>query len=563
MDEARQQIQTWWQGLARWQQVAAVAVAVGGLALLFYLTILAQTPEYAVAYSGLSQEDAALVVEALKKAGVPYQIDGDGSVIRVPAARLHETRLDLARQGLPKGGTIGFEIFDGGQLSNLGMTEFMQKVNYQRALEGELARTIAALDPLQAARVHVVLPEPSLFLEEQKEPTASVLVQLKPGRRLEPGQIEAITNLVASSVEGLKPEAVTVVDVAGNVLSSQAQAASLSPMADMTTTQIELQRMVETETQSRLQRLLDKTLGPDKAAVQVSVTLDWDRLEMSSETYTPANAEAGVVRSSRVVEEYQGAPGETIGGVPGVDSNSLQIPSYQTVISGTTGAGLKREAVYNYEVSKTTQNLVKAPGSIKRMSVALMLDESIPEEQRQSIQDMVAAAAGLDTGRGDTIALAATAFDRSFYIEQQKALADAQRHELMVTGVKAAGSILGLLLLLLFVRSLFRDITARRVAPRMTVLPQEQAAAFPLPAPAPTPQLPGGQETPALAAGAPAEEAPALAEQAAEEVEDELDIASLKPAPSDDARYLRHLAAISRDDPEAIVEVIESWLRED
>ncbi len=563
MDTLRQQVQGWWQNLARWQQIAAIGMGIGGLALLFYLTILAQTPEYAVAFSGLSEQDAAAVVDALKKSNVPYRIEGDGSVIRVPASQVYEVRLEMARQGLPKGGTVGFEIFDGGQLGTLGMTDFLQRVNYQRALEGELARTISSLEPLQMARVHLVIPEPSLFLQEQREPSASVLVQLKPGRRLDRGQVEAITHLVASSVEGLKPENITVVDVEGEVLWSQAKEAEGTGLERVSATQIEVQRMYETEMQNRLQSLLDKTLGPDKAAVQVSVTMDWDRLETSSETYSQGGPTSGVLRSSRVVEEYQGQPGASAGGVVGLDTNSPQIPTYPGVITTTAEGGyVRRETLYNYEVSKTVQNLVKAPGSIKRMSVAVLLDESVPAEQRQSIEQTVSAAIGLDPARGDTLAVAVAPFDRSFYAQQQEALQAAQRKELLITGMKALASIVGLVLLLIFVRSLFRDISARRLYPYMTVLPAGQAAAVPIAA-LETAQgrLAPSQAVSVLGAG-PAPAAPPEAEREVEEVTDEVDISAVSRAQTEDARYLRHVMMLAREDPDAIVEVIEKWLRE-
>jgi flagellar M-ring protein FliF len=558
MNGLRQQVQDWWQSLARWQQITAIGIGVGALALLFYLAILAQTPEYAVAFSGLSEQDAAAVVEALKKSNVPYRIEGEGSVIRVPASRVYEVRLELARQGLPKGSTVGFEIFDGGQLGTLGMTDFLQRVNYQRALEGELARTISSLDPLQMARVHLVLPEPSLFLEEQKEPSASVLVQLKPGRRLDRGQIEAITHLVASSVEGLKPENITLVDMEGKVLWSQSEEAEGANLERASATQIEIQRMYETEMQNRLQALLDKTLGPDKAAVQVSVTMDWDRLETSSETYSQGGPASGVLRSSRVVEEYQGRPEALTGGVVGLDTNSPQIPTYPGVITTTAEGGyVRRETLYNYEVSKTVQNLVKAPGSIKRMSVAVLLDESVPTEQRQSIEQMLAAAVGLDPARGDTIAIAATAFDRSFYTQQQEAWQAAQRRELLITGMKALASIIGLIFLLVFVRGLFRDISARRLYPYMTVLSAGQTAVPVAALEAAQGQLPPSQAVSALAAAS----TPTV-EREVEEVADEVELSALSTAQNEEARYLRHIMMLAREDPDAVVEVVERWLRE-
>ncbi len=564
MDSIRQQALEWWQNLARWQQITAIGIGVVGLALALYLLAVAQAPEYAVAFSGLTEQDAAEIVDVLKKMNVPYRLAGDGTVIQVPARQVREIRLELARQGLPKGGTVGFEIFDTGELGNLGMTDFVQKVNYQRALEGELARTIESLEPLQAARVHIVIPEPSLFLEEETKPSASVLVQLKPGRRLEPGQIEAITHLVASSVEDLDPERVTVVDVEGNVLHRETTESGAPDAAQLNAMRIELQRKYEMETQDRLQSLLDRTLGPGRSAVQVSVAMDWDRLETSSETYSPGSAEAGVLRSSRIVEEYQPSPEEGVGGVPGIDSNRLEVPTYQGVVTSTTEGGyVRREAVYNYEVSKTVQNLVREPGRIKRLSVAVLLDESIPEDERKDIEQLVAAAVGLDPSRGDTLAVTAVAFNQDYYDQQQEALLAAQRHELYITIAKVLSSIIGLILLLFFVRSLFRDLAYRRLYPQMELIPP--TGPVPVAAlEAATGQLPVEQPTSALeAGGAPASDQEEQEEAApGDEVQDEVDIAALSPPTNKELRYLRHLTAMARENPDVVADVIRTWLRE-
>ncbi|HEY66045.1 MAG TPA: flagellar M-ring protein FliF [Caldilineae bacterium] len=553
MESIRQQVLDWWQNLERWQQFVAIGLGVVGLTMALYLIALAQAPEYAVAFSGLTEQDAAEIVEALKKSNVPYRIEGDGTVIKVPARQVHEVRLDLARQGLPRGGTVGFEIFDTGELGNLGMTDFVQKVNYQRALEGELARTIESLEPLQAARVHIVIPEPSLFLEEERKPSASVLVQLKPGRRLDRGQVEAITHLVASSVQDLEPERVTVVDVEGNVLQSGTGEPGVPSIAQISATQIELQRKYEIETQNRLQSLLDKALGPGRAAVQVSVAMDWDRLETSSEIYSSGGPDAGVIRSSRVVEEYQGQPGVQVGGVPGVDSNQPEVLSYQNVITNTKEGGyLRREAVYNYEVSKTVQNLVREPGRVKRLSVAVLLDESVPPEQQRNIEQMIAAAVGLDPSRGDTLVVTTATFDQSYYAQQQEALRAAQRHELYITGAKALASIVGLILVLFFVRSLFRDLAYRRLYPYMELIPATKQPVPVAALEAASGQLPaGGQPVSLLEAGVTPSD------------EQEVDVSALpQPEEDEDIRYLQRITMLAREDPDAIADVIRTWLRE-
>ncbi len=211
-----------WNSLGRRQQVVLVVLGVGVVVLLGMLAMWAGQPEYTTAYTNLSEQDAAAIVQQLQKQQVPYQLIGNGTTIRVPANRVYAIRLDMARLGLPKGGGVGFELFDGNNLSSLVVTDFAQRINFQRALEGELGRTIGGLDAIEQARVHLVIPERTLFTEQAKEPTASVMVRLRSGRKLSEEQVWAIGNLVASSVEGLRPENVTIVDVNGRVLAEGA-----------------------------------------------------------------------------------------------------------------------------------------------------------------------------------------------------------------------------------------------------------------------------------------------------------------------------------------------------
>ena len=280
----RNQISEIWQNLGRAQQVAIAAIAVACVGLIFALISWARTPEYATVFSNLSEEDAAAIVGKLKESKTPYEIANGGSAIRVPANLLYDTRLQLASSGLPQGGGVGFELFS---QTNFGMTDFIQKVNYQRALEGELSRTINHLGPVEQSRVHIVMPQPSLYTDEQKEASASVVLKLKPGQRLKDAQVRGIAQLVSSSVEGLKPEKLTIVDSNGNVLSD-----SLGGEKDsqrMSLSQLDSQRTFETDLEQRTQTMLDRVLGYGKATVRVRAVLDWDQFESSSETYSPSD----------------------------------------------------------------------------------------------------------------------------------------------------------------------------------------------------------------------------------------------------------------------------------
>ncbi|HIQ05512.1 MAG TPA: flagellar M-ring protein FliF [Anaerolineae bacterium] len=518
-----------WSGLDHRQRVLAGILGVAGLTLLLSLGFWAQTPDYAVAYTGLSEQDAGAIVAQLKKLNIPYQLSDNGSVIRVPAQRVAETRLALAQQGLPKGDSVGFELFDSGQLGNLGMTEFLQKLNYQRALEGELSRTINALEAVEGSRVHIVIPESSLFLDEEKKPTASVLLQLRPGERLNREQVQGISYLVASSVEGLQPDDVTIVDVQGHVLSAASTGAELPSSLQASTAQIEVKRRFERDAEAHLQAVLDQALGPGKALVRVSATFDWDRVEKNSETYVPPGSGGGVVRSSRQLEEY-GEPASAVGGIPGTTSNVGGVPSYQSPVSGTNELRyVRRDQTYNYEISKVVENSVKAPGTIKRLSVAVLLDDSLPAEQAAAIESMVAAAIGADTSRGDTVVVERLAFDDSFYKSQQKALAEERRQELYMVIAKTIAAILGLVVVIFFVRGLLRDLSRRAVGPVSPyVLSLEEVEAKP-----------------------------------PKELGTEADHLSL-PEPVDEVgQHRRQIMHLAQKRPEVLAQVVQSWLEED
>ncbi len=529
-----------WNKLPTAQRIAVGAAAVAALVLAFYVGFWAQTPDYATLYSGLSEQDAAAVVDQLKTLGIPYRLLQGGSVIQVPSREVYNARLEMAKQGLPKGGTVGFELFDGGQLGNLGMTDFMQRVNYQRALEGELARTIASMEPVASARVHIVIPEQSLFISEQRSPTASVVLQLKPNAELTRAQVRAITHLVASGVEGLKPTNITLVDMAGNILSAAGEADSVPSTLQASSGQLEVQRTYERELEARLQTMLDQALGPGRAVVRVSAAFNWDQKRVNSETYAPLADGVGVVRSETNRDETYEGTGTPAGGVPGVDSNTTP-PTYPT--TGTTGPSkyTRQETTKNYEVSKVVQAVVTAPGTLQRLSVAVLMDDVIPQAQVDGIQTMLSAAAGVDTSRGDSIVVQRIPF-KDLSAAAEPSLAEAERRSLMISLMRLAALLLALVVLLRFARLTFRDL-ARRLGqeqvPYVAIVEEEE-----LPPPAPKQQLP--------------EPAAATAER-----QPELATPEVEMLPEPPPNPLRdRLIAVAQEDPELIAELIQAWLAE-
>src|SRR5919199_3895648 len=311
-----------WQGLGRGQRIGLGVVAAALVGVMFLVTTIGKTPDSQVAFSGLSTEDEALVVGKLKDAKIPYEL-ASGGVIRVPSAQVEEAKLATAGLGLngkPASGS-GFELFN---QPSFGQTEFTQKVNYQRALENELARSIDQMDAVDTARVHLVIPEQSLFANQQQPTTASVMLKLKPGKHLDTAQARSISNLVAGSVQGLKPQNLTIVDVNGNTLTPEDGVASTTGLSSK---QLEAQRGYEATAEHNLQAMLDNVLGPGRATVRVAAMMNWDQIEQTSETYTPGDpTQAPVLTSHSITETSSG--GAAAGGIPGAASNNASVPTY-------------------------------------------------------------------------------------------------------------------------------------------------------------------------------------------------------------------------------------------
>ncbi len=391
----------------------AIGVALIGIGILY----AAHRPAYDVLFSNLSASDAAAVTQHLKDDKVTYQLSDDGKTIYVPSQSISDERVAIAGSNVIKGGSTGYELFD---RTNFGMTEFEEKVDKTRAIEGELERTIEGLDPVQAARVHVAQPDQALYSTDQSVATASVAVTTKPGMQLSPGQVQGITMLVSRAVDGLKPEDVTIVDQDGQVLLPPAGANSNQPdPLNLTQQQLSAKQRYEAAVQSSIQSMLDQTLGARHAVARVSTKMNFDATTTETKTYAPA----GTVLSTQAKREtYNGTQPRSAMGVPGTTSN---IPTYQAQQQGSGGKYNKSETTTNYDVSETNAKHIDAPGKVLSTSVAVVLNTAsapnaanqtpyqITPAMRQQVQNLVVAAAGLNLANGDQVSVEAIPFNPS------------------------------------------------------------------------------------------------------------------------------------------------------
>ncbi len=410
------------QALTLGQRIGVVVVLALAIATIPMLLMLGKEPEMVVLFSQLDSEDTRAIIQELGKQSVTYEVGEGGNAIRVPAERVHELRLQLASVGLPESAGVGFEIFD---RTGLGVTPFTQQMNYRRALQGELARTISQISQVDRVRVHLVIPEKRLFASEQKPAQAAVVLTLKRGQPLGGAQVQGIVHLVASSVEGLDPGQVTVVDNHGEVLSKN----SADKEAQLTATQIETQRRVEHDLEQRVQTMLDQVLGRDKSVVRVTAPLEFRQVEITEESFDPNSQ---VVRSENRSQEKVSEKGlgpQT--GVPGVQSNVPNAPR-PTGGAGPKEAKRKNETL-NYELNRKVSKIIEPTGAIKRLSVAVLVDGTyeaggnpggqaeaeagdkkyVPrsEQEIQSLILIVKKAVGFSEERGDQIEMVNVPFE--------------------------------------------------------------------------------------------------------------------------------------------------------
>jgi flagellar M-ring protein FliF len=432
-----------WQALPRPRQVLLVAAAAGLLATVIYLAVLITRPVYAPLFTDLEPGQAGKIAEELKNMKVPYRLEDQGKTIAVPEERVPDVRIELASKGVLADAGAGWELFD---QQKFGVTDFEQQVNYQRALQEELRRTITSLEEVEQARVHLVLPRESLFLDEQVEPSASIALKLK--SELKPEQVKGIMDLVVGSVQGLKPENVHIIDMEGNVLSDDlALADERAKLARLSLDQYQVRRQYEKELETRIQQMLTRILGPNKAVAMVTADLDFDQRQTTTTTVQP-----GQVLSQQTVNESGSGTGA--GGAP---SETFQPGSSIPALTGGNSQYQKRQTTTNYQLGSQQQTLVAAPGTLRRLSVAVVLNGNYSAPQLQQVQDMVAAAVGLQQNRGDQINVSAMPFDTS-YLDQFREegppapVVPAVLKKYWPAAAGAAGLLVLLLLLILFIR---------------------------------------------------------------------------------------------------------------
>lgn len=410
-----------WGGLSTSKKLGLIGVSLAAMGCLFLLIFWGGSPNYRLLFSNLSQEDAASIVERLKERRVPYRLVGGGGGIEVPEEELYDLRLSLATEGLPQGGGVGFELFD---RSAFGATEFVQRVNMQRALQGELARTIRQFPQVAQARVHLSLPERSLFVREETSPSATVVVQLKTGTTLQPAQLQGIVHLVASSVQGMQLENVNVVDTTGKVLYSPKDGHSLEATAG---TVMDLQRDMEARLENKIKDILEPIVGLQKVVARVNVDLDARRVEQTEEQYDPDKT---AVRSEQRTSEKSSGGGVVALGVPGVMSNLPEENNADAAVGSGSPTDFQREnETVNYEVNRLTRRTIAPLGEIRRLTLAVLVDgvrtkvvgegekevwEVVPRpaEELKQYEEIVKQAVGFDSQRGDQLQVASAPFEK-------------------------------------------------------------------------------------------------------------------------------------------------------
>ncbi|MEO8591995.1 MAG: flagellar basal-body MS-ring/collar protein FliF [Candidatus Solibacter sp.] len=399
--------------LSAGQKIITVAVALLVLGGIYSLSNWRKEADFKPLYTGLAAEDSAAVVAKLKESGADYRLSASGDSVLVPSAKLAEMRLELAAAGLPKTGRIGYELFD---KTNLGATEFVEHINYRRALEGELERSVMALSEVEQARVHVTFPKDSVFLESREPAKASVMVKIRPGARISPRNVVAIAHLVGSAVEGLTPDSVSILDMQGNLLSRPVAA---SPEEAASEAGLDHRQKVERDILQKISASLDPLLGHERYRAGVWAECEINSGEQSEETVDPARS---VMVSSQKTEESTGSNASS--GVPGVASN---LPRPTSKPGGSGNSTTRRTENVVYQSSRITRNMKLPQGAIKRISVSLLLDQHarwegagkaarkvitpLTPEVMKTVKDVVSAVVGFNQERGDQITVESLPFE--------------------------------------------------------------------------------------------------------------------------------------------------------
>ncbi len=504
--------------------VVVALIVVGVVAVLAF-----EKPNREVLFSGLTTEDASAIVEQLRAQKVDYSLSAGGGAIMVPTDKVHDLRLQLASEGLPTGGGVGFELFDE---QRFGMTEFEERIALRRALEGELSRTIGRLDSVKNARIHLVLPKRSVLGANSTPAQSSVVVELQKGRVLSEGMVASVIHLVSSSVEGLSPDAVTVVDTRGRLLSSESG-------YGFNNREFEYKQKFEQGLELRLREMLDQTLGPNTSVVRVAADFDFSKRETTEERYDP---ERTALRSEQRELEVVGSDAQGAGGTPGVRSN---LPGGNPPVTDRQGANKKRESeTRNFEVDRVVNHVISPSATLDRISVTVLVDGKQNEGEKflarspvelESIELAVRGAIGYDQKRGDHVQIESVPFHVPEPIEAPTEEAQPWWMQWLPVGVGAGLVVVIALLLLLLMRRKKKGKDE-------------------------TDEFMGGEH---LALPRKVEELEALLEKSEEgEGEPELGLPEPTAAETNMAMLMSQVRGVFMDESEAAARVIRSWLLE-
>src|SRR5579884_2938509 len=541
-------------GMSLKQRITILAAAAGVVGLLIGLSRWTHERDFKPLYTGLAPEDAGVVVEKVRESGTEYRLAENGSTVLVPSSRVAEVRLQLAAAGIPRTGRVGFELFD---KTNFGATDFTEQVNYHRALEGELERSIMGLAEVQQARVHITFPKDSVFTENRQPAKASVLVKLRAGATLSPQNVMAICHLAASAVDQLQPEAVSVLDMQGNLLSRPRHEAS-ADMAEPSEAALDYRHSIERDLMTKINSTLEPLLGADKFRAGVSVDCDFTSGEQSEETFDPARS---VMVSSQKTEDVSSGGGSA--GVAGTASNLPRPPARP---AGTATSVSRRTENVAYQTSRVIRKTRLPQGNVKRVSASVLVDYTVrwegvgPKAKKyldppgadklKTIHDLVAAAIGLVPDRGDQLVIETLPFEATQTSEPPQAPAPPAKPAPQVPLPPwvfqyknfIIGGAVGFVLLLAFL--VFGRRSRRTLA---------TAAA----------ELPAARDESADTAK---QMEAQLAEQTAARAKLEAEaLSALKIAPAKTKKsevLTKHIAEAAKKDPSAMVHVIRSWLSE-
>lgn len=547
------QLKSVFQKFSRVQQATIIAAAAAIIISIAVLVYWANKPVYKILFANLTEEDAASVVSRLKAKKIPYNLKDGGKTIEVPSKDVYETRIELAQEGIPKGGGVGFELFD---KTSFGITEFAQNVNYQRALQGELSRTISGLEEVEEARVHLTIPKDKLFISEEGEAKAAVVLKLKKGSTLDRDKVKAIASLVAGAVKGLKIQNVQIVDTSGNLLSEYLNEENMPYVKSQT--QLEYQKKVEKLIASKINSLLNTTLGPNNAVAQVTAEIDFDKKEINKEEFD----QNPVLRSSQTSEiESKNTP-VVPQGTPGVEPN-LAEPNIQP--ANMNSQYTRNDETQNFEIGKTVTKEEKAIGSIKRLTIAVVVNDKAqvvkegnnekvkytprtPDELAK-IKNLVARASGFDEKRGDQIEVTNVPFDTAAQVSDTKLFEKERINELIIQGSKY---LVALIMLLLFYFLVIRPIMKKLGDIRQSKTGELTAVG--------KEEIKGSKIDINLEEGI---KFPKTLEELEKEIESELDEkVSVDVGTVKTKVMIKKIEETVKDDPEMIANLIRTWMKD-